>query len=807
MRRTSSFLIVGLLLVLGGGAWAALGLLTAGPKPDGTGVTPEGWRIAPAGKQTPLGPGPLAVATTPDGALVLVENAGYSDHALQVVDARSGDVAQTFPAAADGSTGYYVGLVVASDGTRAYASDGQASGIHTFTIAGKSVSEGPELALPAGTWPAGIALSRDGRRLFVAGNLTDNLLMLDAAGAITATIPVGHLPYGVALSRDERRAFVTNWGGSTVTVVDAADGRVRATLAVGTHPSAIAANPTNDEIYVADTDSDGVSVIDGRTSRVVRTIDLRPFPGAPTGASPNALAVTRDGGTLYVAEAGSNAVAVVRLAGHGGWSFDRVAGLIPTAWYPSGVALGPDDATLFVANMKGLGIGPVAPDQYIGAMLRGTLSRIAVPDERRLAEYTRQVAENVKLPDEGLPPGGVGAGNPIPDRVGGRSPIKHVIYVLKENRTYDQVFGDLGRGNGDPTLAIFGEKVTPNHHELARRFVTFDNFYCDGEVSADGWTWSNAANANTYNQKNWPLDYGVAGRLYDFGGFGDPETAALPGADTARPFLWDSLAARHIAYRNYGFFVNTAPVEIDSSMPGLVGHTDLAYDGWGMDVPDQVRVDEWLQEFGPRVAAGRLPPMQFVYLPRDHTVGTFPGGLTPSAMVADNDLALGRLVEAVSHSRFWASTAIFVVEDDAQDGPDHVDGHRTVALAISPYTQVGKVDSTFYSTVSMLRTMELIVGIDPLSQFDALATPMRRAFASAPNTASYAARTPAQSLTEVTPDDAPLAQASKHLDFSRPDAANPRVLNEAIWKSVRGAGSPMPGWRFSLRRRLARAGR
>jgi YVTN family beta-propeller protein len=802
MRDKTGLLVTGLLFVVGGAAWAAgSALLAPGPQPDGTGVTPEGWRIAPAGKQTPLGPGPLAVATTPDGALVLVANGGFSDHALLVVDAGNGSVVQTIPGAADGSTGFYVGLAVSRDGTRAYASDGQGSGVHTFTIAGRSLSEGPELALPAGAWPAGIALSRDGQRLFVAGNLSDSLYILDATGAITGTIAVGHLPYGVALSRDGRRAYVTNWGGSTVTVVDVGAGRARATVAVGTHPSAIAANPANDEIYVANTDSDGVSVIDAGTSRVVRTIDLRPFPGAPTGASPNALAVTGDGRTLYVAEAGNNAVAVVRLAGSGGWSFDRVAGLIPTAWYPSGVALGADNATLFVANMKGLGIGPVAPGQYIGAMLSGTLSRIPVPDERRLGDYTRQVAQNVKVPDQA----GGGANNPIPDHVGGRSPIKHVIYVIKENRTYDQVFGDLGRGNGDPTLALFGERVTPNHHELARRFVTFDNFYCDGEVSADGWTWSNTANANAYNQKNWPLDYGVAGRLYDFGGFGDAETAALPGADTIHPFLWDGLAARHIDYRNYGFFVNTAPVEIDASMPGLVGHTDLAYDGWGMDVPDQVRVDEWLQEFGSLVASGKMPPMQFVYLPRDHTVGTFPGGLTPSAMVADNDLALGRLVEAVSHSPFWATTAIFVVEDDAQDGPDHVDGHRTVALVISPYSQLGTVDSTFYSTVSMMRTMELVVGIDPLSQFDALATPMRRAFSSTPNLATYAARTPEQSLTEVTPDSVPLAQASRRLDFSRPDAANHRILNEAIWKSVKGASSPMPGWRFSVRRRLASA--
>jgi YVTN family beta-propeller protein len=779
-------------LLIAGAVHAGQELLIPGPRMDGTGITPEGWRITPAGQQTPIGPGPLAVATTPDGALALIENGGYGDHALLVVDARTGQAVQRLAGAVESNRGYYLGLAISRDGKRAYASDGQGSGVHVFAIQGRVLTEGPELALPEGSWPAGIALSSDGRRLFVAGNLDDSLIILDTAGTGSRTVPVGHLPYGVALSQDGARAYVSNWGDRTVTVIDTASARVLDTLVVGTHPSAVTANPANDEMYVANTDSDDVSVIDGRTARVVRRIDLRPFPDAPVGASPNALAVTRDGRTLYVANAGTNALAVVRLAEQGGSSAaradrgDRVLGLIPTGWYPSGVALAPDDRTLFVTNMKGLGIGPVAPDQYIAAMLSGTLSRIPVPDDRRLSDQTRQVWENVKLPGPGGEHGPFGGARVVPTRLGDPSVIKHVIYVMKENRTYDQVLGDLGRGNGDPTLAIFGEKVTPNHHALARQFVTFDNFYCDGEVSADGWTWSNAANANTYNQKNWPLDYGSAGRLYDFGGFGDPETAAFPGDSAEGPFLWDRLATRKISYRNYGFFVNTAPVEVD-----------------GMDVPDQVRVDEWLREFREIERTRRMPAVQFVYLPRDHTVGTSPGAPTPAAMVADNDLALGRLVDAVSHSAFWPTTAIFVIEDDAQDGPDHVDGHRTVALAVSPYSQTGQIDSTFYSTVSMLRTMELIVGVGPMTQFDALATPMRAAFTGKANPVPYRALTPEQSLTELTPDTAPLAAASRRLDFSAPDRADRAVLNQAIWKSVRGAASPMPGWRFSVRRRLA----
>ena len=776
-------------LIAGASAAAGSAMLTPGPKAGGTSVTPEGWRVTPAGKQIELGPEPLAVAVTPDGALVLVEDAGYSDHALLVFDARSGALLQKLEGATDGSRGYYSGLAISRDGKHAYASDGAGSGVRTFRIENGRLSETAEIFLPGVTWPAGVSVSSDGKRLYVAGNLTDNLVTLDAVtGTLLGTVPTGHLPYGLALSRDERRVFVSSWGGNTVTVIQLESGSVEATVNVGTHPNAVAANPIRDEIYVANGDSDEISVIDGRKAHVLRTIDLQPFSSAPVGLSPNALTVSPDGSTLYVANAGFNDVAVIRLAdGSIAHRDDKVAGLIPTGWYPSGVALDPSGRNLFVTNMKGSGIGPVAPDQYIAAMLRGSLSQIPVPSDGALAQYTRQVWKNVKLPSHSPNEATV-----IPDHVGGHTPIEHVIYVLKENRTYDQVLGDLDRGDGDPSVAIFGEDVTPNQHELARRFTTFDNFYCDGEVSADGWTWSSAANANTYNQKNWPLDYGYSGRLYDFGGFGDASTAAFPGRTTLKSFMWDLLAEKGISYRNYGFFVNGAPVSIDSSMPGLVGHTDLSYPGWDMATPDQVRIDEWLREFASFKETGHMPNVQFVYLPRDHTVGASPGWETPAAMVADNDLALGRLVDAVSHSRFWQNTVIFSVEDDAQDGPDHVDGHRTVALAISPYTQTAKVDSTFYSTVSMLRTIELIAGIGPMTQFDALATPLSAAFASRPNARPYRALTPTQSLTETTPSSAPLAAESLVLNFTKPDSANTDILNRAIWESRRGHGTESP---------------
>jgi YVTN family beta-propeller protein len=617
----------------------------------------------------------------------------------------------------------------------------------------------------------------------VAGNLQDALFVIDPARRrVVAEVPVGHLPYGVALSRDGKRAFVTNWGTRTVSIVSTRTRRVTRTVRVGTHPSAILTSPVRHEIYVANADSDSVSVLDDRSGTVLRTINLRPYTGAPIGASPNALAASPNGRRLYVANAGDDDVAVVRLAASGASSGDRIAGLIPTAWYPDAVALAADGSTLFIANMKGLGAGPnLDAKTYWPTLMRGTLSRIAVPDRSTLAAYTKQVWENNRFGAAPVVP----ARSVIPSGPGDTSPINHVIYVMKENRTYDQVLGDLGKGNGDPSLAIFGQDVTPNHHALAERFVTFDNFYADAEVSADGWSWSNGAYANTYNQKNWPLDYNGYARPYDFGGFGNNEKAGQPGEEPGRSYLWDDLAAHGVAYRNFGFFVDN-PVDLQPSIPGLIRHTDPKYPGWDLHTMDQARIDRWLRVFAHYEASRSMPRMQFVYLPSDHTFGTTPRARKPTAYVADNDLALGRLVDAVSHSAFWASTAIFVVEDDSQDGPDHVEGHRSIAYAISPYTQTGRIDSTFYSTVSVLRTMELILGVPPMSQFDRAATPMTAAFSVTPNLRPYDALMPAVSLTATNGPNAPMGKASLSIDFSEPDRIPMRLMNEIIWRSVRG---------------------
>jgi YVTN family beta-propeller protein len=791
-----------------GAAYAVVaGGIVAGPKGNGTGVTPIGWTAAPAGKQLTLGDRPYGLAASPNGQFLLASNDGQSTQSLEVVDAATGTVIQTIPYT--GNEALSFGIVFSPDGSKAYVSAGGNNKIRVYSIVGETLTEQAPIVLPPGPirpffgdqapYPDGLALSANGSLLYVANNLGDSVSIVSTAtGATLVTTPVGHNPYTVALSGDGKTAYVSNWGANTVSAVDATTGAPQGTIVVGTHPSAMILDQASGRLYVANTDSDNVSVVDTGTNAVLQTIELAPYPGAQVGASPNALALAPDGQTLYVANAGDNDVAVVRLPQ------GNVAGLIPTAWYPTGLAISGDGKTLYVANAKGLGAGPnpngpnpyntpeTTADQYVGSMIKGTLSIIGLPQNAgQLQKLTEQVIQNDGFDQAGKLSGG-GAQSVVPIKPGISSPIKHVIYVIKENRTFDQVFGSLGKGNADPALNLFGEESAPNQRALERRFVTLDNAYAASEVSADGWNWPTQAYANTYNQKNWPADYAASDRNrgYDFEG---GNTSVNVAKNTADSFIWDRLWDGGISFRNYGFHATgTVPALVDPTEPHLVANSDLNYPGFNLHVTDQSRIAEWLNEFNGYKAGGTLPTVEFVRLSSDHTAGTAPGFPTPRAMMADNDLALGKLVDAVSHSQFWSSTAIFVIEDDAQDGPDHVDAHRTTMEVISPYSQTGKVDSTFYSTVSMLRTMELILGISPLTQFDAQAIPMSASFAATPDLHPYDAIVPSQSLTEMNTLSSPLSVASGNLRLAGADEAPTRTLNEAIWKSVKGGASKMP---------------
>jgi YVTN family beta-propeller protein len=797
-----------------------------GPQPNGSAITPNGWAVTPAGSQTALQRGPLAMALSPSGRFAIAVEGGFYNGLVEVLDTTTGAVVQTSIPHFGGLYSLYAGATFSADGKHAYVSDGPQSAVLRYDVSGdRLVTPARSITLPqAGgkyaAYPAGLAVTKKDDVLYVAANTRDTLNIVnlkDPSPDKTKVIDVGHRPYAVVLSHDETSAFVSSWGGTTVVVVDTQTQKVVASIPVGCHPSAMALNPVNDELYVANSDSDTVSVIDTTTRKVVRAIDLAPYERAPIGASPNALTVSPDGHTLYVANAGDNDIAVIALSAGGG-SLDTTLGLIPTAWYPCSVALSPDAGKLYVLNMKGMGIGPVGtyrqliqplplpPWQFILKSMRGSFETVPVPSAMLLAEYTAQVARNDHFGEE---PGGDGTVVPTSPVAAGASPIKHIIYVIKENRSYDQILGDLGRGNGDDDLVDFDASVTPNQHKLAKQFVTLDNFYADGEVSMDGWSWANAANCNTYTEKNVPLIYSSMFDLGQWGitsmrrpddepGFGQAEfpgeTAAIPGPDVQHAYFWDKLAAAGISFRNFGFFIGDAPKDdknLPASMPNLRGHTALDYAGWDLNVSDQKRADLWLKQFASYKKTGAMPTVQFVYLPRDHTWTLWSGKPGPAAMVADNDLALGRIVDAVSHSAFWKDTAIFVTEDDAQDGADHVDGHRTVAQVISPYSQTGKVDSTFYSTVSMLHTMELIVGVTPMTQFDATSTPMWRCFTSTANLTPYTVKKPRQSLTQRNPVGGPMSAVCERMDFSHPDGISPLVATKACWLSSHGS---LAGW-------------
>jgi YVTN family beta-propeller protein len=812
----------GCVAVVGTGVAAANpGLLRAGPQPGGSAVIPVGYRVTPAGSQSQLGDLPLTAKLFPDGKSLLVVNAGQGMQSLQVVDAGTGSIQQSIQYKSPESL--FVGAAFSPDGTKAYVSAGGNNKIRTYTVAGDRLAETAPIALPtknpAGVsvnlYPADLAVTPDGRRLIVADQVGDAATVIDLAGGTSQTVGVGHAPYGVALTPDGRTAYVSNQGANSLSVLDVSGAapKVTGTVTVGTHPNRELLDAAHHVLYVANGDSDQVSAVDTATNTVTRTIDLAPYRGAQVGTNPDALALSADGATLYVANSGNNDVAVVATR------TGKVTGLIPTGWYPSAVVASGNQ--LFVANAKGLGAGPndgpnnpnpyhtyTAPDQYSGSMMVGTLSRVGLPlRDKQLSQWTRQVSDNNGFNQHG-DGSTAAAASVVPRRPGEHSPIQHVIYVVRENRTYDQELGSIGKGNGNPALNLFGDESAPNARALARQFSTVDNFYANAEVSAQGWNWVVAGNSNSYSEQTWVANY--SGRNHPYPSENNDPAIAPQKPDDA--YIWQRMAKANVSFRNYGFYVGrNSAGQFVAGDPVLDASTDHNFTGFNLACPDSAtvakpaascgpksRFAEWKKEFDGYVAGNNLPSVELMRLPNDHTAGTSVGAPTPRAFVADNDWALGQLVDTVSHSKYWNNTAIFVTEDDAQNGPDHVDAHRTVALAISPYTQTGRVDSTFYSTASMLRTIELLSGLRPLTQFDAYATPMIGSFTNRPNFAPYASIKPSQSLTEVNGPNAPMAAQSGMQDLSKEDKIDEQAFNQAIWKSVKGADATMPAPRYGL---------
>jgi YVTN family beta-propeller protein len=789
----------------------------------------------------------VAIALHPAGRHAVVLHCGYGPHELVVLDVAAREVVSRR------SIGEaFQGLAFDTSGERLFVSGGGAETILVFRLEQGSLVPDASVAADGVIRlrdeklrgiPCGIAVSRDGRELFVANvwgqsvsrvrlgdgpprveelaladvpaaaprppETTDDPAITKRAAAVLerAVADVPH-PYACVLDEQRGRLYVSLWAQAAVAVIDVRGWKAVARIDVEEHPNEMLLAPDGRRLFVANANRNSVSVIDLESGRVAETLVSTLAPDAPPGNTPNSLALSADGGRLHVANANINAVSV--------WDVRdpraaRSLGFIPVGWYPTSVRLSADGRRLVVANGKGRisaanrngprpGYNPDAPTpDYIGGLFTGTVSLIDLPAEEeklaaQMAAWTERAfacrpaaaAAVARFDPAEL------AGHPVPLTAGAKSPITHVIYVIKENRTFDQVLGDMPEGRGDPTLCLFPERITPNHHALARRFVLLDNFYVESEVSADGHEWTMGAYATDFVERQWPLAYGHNRR----GKFPYPSEGAFDRA--ARPaggYLWDRAIAANVSFRSYGEWVTNGPTPDapgKARVPALEGRFDPLFRGFDMRYPDVKRAERFIAELARFEREGEMPRLQVVRLPNDHTSGASPGLPTPTAAMADNDLAFGRLVEAVSRSRFWPHTCIFCVEDDAQNGPDHIDAHRTIAYVISPYARHGGVDSTLYSTSSMLRTMELILGLEPMSQFDAAAMPMLASFQKTPVVEPYRCLPANVPLEELNAATAWGAAESLAMDFTAEDRADDLKLNEIVWRNVRGAGTPMP---------------
>ncbi len=817
--------------------WATLPALAqpvVGPV-DGGHIVPTLQTVRPAGETVAFGGRPVDLALAPDGAAVYAKD----NRGLVVIDPETWTVRQELPF--DGAGGSMHGLAVSADGRRIFATtagdrlwiaerqdDGRLVWSRFITLPGPG-GEGASHA-------CGVALSPDEKTAYVCLSRNNALGVVDLeSGELVAQIPVGVAPMSVVLDASGVSAWVSNWGGrrpepgeraapssgtpvlvdergiashGSVSLVDLAERAELAQVEVGLHPSGLALTRDGAMLYVANANSDTVSVVDTRLQEVKQTILVRPDDQLPFGSAPNALALNAEETRLYVANGGNNAVAVVSLPER------EVLGFIPAGWYPGSVR--EKDGLVYIANVKGEGSRTRREQDEEGRWHvyghRGSVTRVAEPDAETLARYTAQVREDGRVPQALQAQERAAAGvapKPVPDLIGAPSVFEHVIYVVKENRTYDQVFGDLPQGKGEPSLCVFGREVTPNHHALAERYVLLDNYYCNGVNSADGHSWVTEGNVTDHLEKA----FGGFTRSYTFGD--DPLTYSSTG------FIWDNVLLAGRSFRNYGEFDYAEPVPSDAGfmdiytdfvsgkreitfsqkigVENLRRYTCPTFPGWNMRIPDVLRVDAFIQELREAEERGDWYDFMIVYLPQDHGSGTSPGMPTPRAHVADNDLAVGRLVEAVSNSRFWPKTCLFILEDDPQDGFDHVDGHRSICLVASPYTKRGETVSSFYNQTSVLHTIARILGVPPLNQMDALMPVMADCFTDMPDFTPYAALENRIPLDELNPALAELegdarrwAEISMGMNFAQVDACDEDTLNRVIWHSVKGVDAPYP---------------
>jgi YVTN family beta-propeller protein len=812
--------------------------LKVGVQPDGRVVVPTNQILKPAGKQLTFPGRPTALLLIEDGKTLAVQN----KNGLVFIDTATETIAQTLTGPGMSVTG------LAASGGRVYVSCASVDEVRFVQRQGggafvwgrtKFTLTAPKVGGPA--HPAGLAFEDD-NLLWVASTRGNNVQRIDTkSGKVVQVIDVGVAPFGICFVGKDR-AYVSNWGGEhpkdgdptgvssktpvqvdprtwvandgSVTVIERIGGTWKKTgfIKVGLHPCALVASPKGGFLYVANASSDTVSIINTKENKVVHTINCRPEHRLPFGSGCNALALVANGSALFVANGSNNCVVVVRLgrdvsdtSGYEEGTY--ILGLIPTGWYPGGIQH--DGAKLYVANVKGHGsVGPMKKGAK-GHNSHDHLGSVSIVGSVKIAEmpaYTRVVNDNNRLSFSlmGLEkPRPDAKPVPLPQRHGEPSVFKHVVYIIKENRTYDQVFGDMKEGNGDPKLVMFGADVTPNLHRLARQFTLFDNFYCSGVLSADGHSWCNEAYVTDYLERS----FGTFIRSYPYEG--SDNLAFAPSG-----FLWDNALAHKKTLRNYGEFAKTTytpkttwtevyndfkngtnkvRIDVKPNWKTLEPYTHPHFPGFPLTTPDVYRARMFLDEFKQFEAKGDFPNLVYLFLPNDHTSGTTPGFPTPRAMVADNDLAVGQIVEAISKSKFWKETCIFIVEDDPQNGFDHVDGHRTVAFVISPYTKRQFVDSTNYNQTGMVRTIELILGLPPMNQLDLSATPMRHCFQDKPDLTPYTAEPNKVPLDEMNPakdklKGKALAWAEKAIAMQvwLGDQADEDTFNRMLWFATRG---------------------
>lgn len=749
-------------------------------------LLPNGWALSPAGKSIPLGDLPLNLVISPSGKLMAATNNGQSKQTITLIDPFNEKILDEVEIKKS-----WYGLVFNKDGTRLYASGGNDNMIVIYNTSDQKLEKSDSIILgkpwPVKISPTGLAIDDDANKLFIATKEDSALYVANLTDKSFHKITLGHEAYACLLSPDRETLYISLWGGDKVAVFDPVGLKVKSTINVGSNPNDMTLTKNGKYLFVAHANDNSVSVIETATQKVIEVFTSSIVPESLAGSTTNAVALSADEKKLYIANADNNCLAVFDVSEPGN---GRSLGFIPTDWYPTSVKVW--NGKIWVTNGKGGKslANPNGPNpyekrtdstEYIGGLFKGSLSIIQEPDEETLKAYTQAVFKNTPYTKEVENLADGEEGNPIPRKKGEKSPIKYVFYIVKENRTYDQVFGDIKTGNGDTSLCLFPEMVTPNHHALAKEFVLLDNFYVNAEVSADGHNWSMAAYANDYVEKTWPTSYGGRGGSYDYEG---SREIAYPKDG----FIWDYCARAGVSYRSYGEFIKDGKAQLKS----LEGHYDPDFPQFDLKVPDMVRFKKWQQDFDSLLAKNALPRFSTIRLPNDHTSGARVGMPTPRAMVAENDLALGQIVAQISQSSIWKESAIFVLEDDAQNGPDHVDAHRSIALVISPYAKRNVTVSEMYSTASMLRTMELILGLPPMSQYDAAATPMWKCFNSQADLTAFNALPASYNINEMNKDKTAISEKSASFNLEVMDAAPDLEFSEVIWKAVKGLDAEMP---------------